>query len=324
MEIPVVVKHIKSAYESGDYNETRQARLRALLDVWNKWFLSDFQEVSELVSLIGWTAQESDYDKSANVTFDNSIEVDMSLDLVFQSSPLIVAEHLSYYELEILNAMPASEFIGTSWTKPDKWVLAPNIMKMTEHFNTITSYIVTCILSKESPQERGELISRWIEIMVAALDISSFQLVFEIFGALCNPAITRLSKSWDFVSQENKDNFLKAQEFTSPSRQFAIYMERLKSTPVTCAIPYIGPMLTNLVYTHDGNPSKKKLPGSGEEVLNFSKYRIYSSIVKEIFKPWGRDINWILSKNMLIKVKQMPLPELVDTEAFAKSSQLEP
>lgn len=324
LDIQTIVKYITAAYESGDYNDTRQARLRMLLDAWHDWFKVDFQQVNSLVSLIGWTAPIVDYDLSQNVIFDDTIDVDMTLDLVYTSSPLIVAEHLAYYELDILMQMPASEFVGTSWTKPDKWVLAPNIMKMTEHFNTVTSYIVNCILTKESPQERGELISRWIEIMNASFDICCFPLIFEIYGALCSPAISRLAKSWEFVSHELKQDYLMAQSFTSPSRQFAAYMERIRKTPVTVVVPYIGPMLTNLVYTHDGNAAKKKLPGSGEEVLNFSKYRIYSTILKEIFKPWGRDIHFVLSKKIMMKVKQMPLPELIDTEAFNLSVKREP
>lgn len=321
-DIPTIVKMIVSAYDSGDYTETRQERVKSLLDAWYDWFKVDFPQVQQLVSLVGWV-KGTDFQINDSFEFDDTIDIDMGTDVAFSSTPYTIAQHLAYTELQILYSIPAHEFIGTGWSKPDKWLIAPNIMKMTEHFNTITNFIISSILQKINPEERAQLIERWVEIMFCAKEILDFQSVFQIYGALCNPAIARLSKTWALVSKETSANLDKMGEFTSPMKQFHFYKEALKVSPVTLSIPYIGPMLTNLVYTHDGNQSKRKLPGSGEEVINFSKYRIYANIMFQIMKPWGRDCRFILSKKLLMKIKQIPPPDLSDTEAYQLSTKLE-
>jgi hypothetical protein len=65
-------------------------------------------------------------------------------------------------------------------------------MKMTEYFNTMSQMIVASIIKNETFKRRPTLLERWILIMGAGLEIAGFQLLFEIFGALCNPALTHL------------------------------------------------------------------------------------------------------------------------------------
>ena len=322
-DLPTVIKQIISAYDSGEYTETRNQRLNQLLNVWNKWFRNDFQQAHQLVSLCGWT-KPPDFDINDNFEFEDTLEIDLNNDIAFISSPLIIAQHFAYFQLQILYSIPASEFIGTGWSKPEKWVVAPNIMKMTEHFNTMTSYIINSILSKNTPEERSQYIERWIEILLEAIEIFDYQFVFIIFGALCNPAIARLTNTWQLVSKESKDAFDKIQTFTSPTRQFQNYKEALNTKPHSLIVPYIGPMLTNMVYTHDGNQTKRQLPGSGEEVINFNKFRIYSSIMLDVMQEWGKDIKFIINKRILLKIKQIPPPEMSDAEAYQLSTKIEP
>ena len=197
-------------------------------------------------------------------------------------------------------------------------------MKMTEHFNTMTSYIIASILSKNTAEERSQYIERWIEILLEAMEIFDYQFVFIIYGSLCNPAIARLKNTWNLVSKELKDSFDKVQTFTSPMRQFQNYKEALNKNPHSLIVPYIGPMLTNMVYTHDGNQTRRQLPGSGEEVINFNKFRIYSSIMLDVMQEWGKDIRFIINKRILLKIRQIPPPEMSDAEAYQTSIKIEP
>jgi hypothetical protein len=67
-------------------------------------------------------------------------------------------------------------------------------MKRTEYFHTMSQMIVASITKNETFKRRSELLERWILIMGAGLEIADFQLVFEIFGALCNPALIHLQR----------------------------------------------------------------------------------------------------------------------------------
>ena len=323
LDISSLSRLILSSFESSPYSDIRNERLKKLLDVWNEWFEDDIRQIPQLVSLVSWTGVSHLTRTSENIIFDDRIPIDFQLDIPFCAHPFIIAQHFFNVELQIIKSIPASEFIGTGWSKVDKWTKTPNIVKLTEHFNTVSAYIVSSIINSNKIDQRVLLIEKWIYILESSKEIYDFLLMFEIFGALCNPAITRLTQTWEKISPDCKQIFKEIQSLTSPMKQFSTYRDLLKSISPKLSIPYIGPMLTQLVYIHDGNPSKKKLPGSNEEVLNFIKYRSYVEIMMEIMKPWGSETKARLNKKLLNRIKSLPIPEQSDSELYQMSLTLE-
>jgi len=318
-----VIRLLINAYETCVFFEQRVEKMKNFIEIWHEWFEDDMKHIVQMTSLVSWNGTASLDRNTDSFVFDDRFQIDLNCDIAFSTSPYILAQHFFYVEMQIIRAISPSEFIGTGWSKTDKWTKTPNIMKLTDHFNTVSGSIVSSIISEKIIKSRTQLLEQWILIMDAARDIYEFQFVFEIYGALCNPAITRLKQTWEGVTPESKKIFQDMQSITSPMKQFAKYREILNVCPSTLAVPYIGPMLTQLVYTHDGNPAKKKLPGSGEEVLNFSKYRTYVSIMKDIIKPWGSGARYRVSKKLITRIKTLPIPEHSDSELYQKSLSLE-
>ncbi|OHS99203.1 RasGEF domain containing protein [Tritrichomonas foetus] len=330
LDMQSFVQALISFHNNSEYVQYREERLKDLVEIWRKWFPNDFQDaqtrsiLSPLINLVGITGM---YDVQpplkVNVVFNTNVPFNAKeTKIPFCASPLIIAEHFTYQELIILRNIQASEFVGCGWTSTDKWTKAPHIMKMTEHFNFISQWIVFSLISTEGVEERIALLERWIQIMDAAAEIVNFQLVFEIYAALCNPAITHLQSTWQGLASETMDVYRRYANLASPSARFANYRNELEKFPPETIVPYIGPFLTSLVYISDGNPSKKALPNVSEPVINFQKFRSYANVLNDIMVPWGKDMVFYLNEDLLKRIQNIPPVELSESELFQRSQKL--
>ena len=331
IEFSDVTKAILRAYEKTDFFDIRAERLRQFMDKLGDWFSRDMQDkdkkaaLTSLLNLIGSAGimdlGNKDYD---DVVWDRNVPYnDREESLVFCATPEILVEHFSYYELQILRQIPAHEFMGTAWTAVDKWQRAPHIVTMMDHFNTVTQWIVESIVMTNRVEMRVRLIERWLKIMQTAREMGNFQLVFEIFGALCSPALSHLTQTMQKLGQDGQKIIEDFREFTTPKGRFENYRKELATFAPEVVVPYIGPMLTSLVYVADGNPSKKTIPDSGETAWNFSKHRSYAQIMCDICGEWGTAMKFVLNQDLFKKVSSIPPASKTDVELFELSKKLE-
>lgn len=59
--------------------------------------------------------------------------------------PEEVARQLSLIENRLYSSIPHQEFLNEAWTKSDKYIKAPNTLKLTNHFNLV--YSLTLLFS---------------------------------------------------------------------------------------------------------------------------------------------------------------------------------
>jgi hypothetical protein len=330
IEIPEFVTAVTRAYEKTEFIDTRNARVQALVDKWRAWFpndLTDSKKKSQMMPIFQLLGSAGIFDVGTrshdDCQFDAHVPIDAKqTDIAWAATPHILAEHFSYFELQILRDIPAYEFMGCGWSAADKWQRAPRIMKMTDHFNTMSQMIVASIVTTETYDGRLRLLERWILIMDAALKINNYQLVFEIFGALCNPALTQLQRMWKALPLEIRKLYDEFRALTAPSARFETYRKRLAENPPETVVPYIGPMLTSLVYISDGNPSKKTIPDVTEIVWNFSKYRTYSQTMEDVMAPWGAELKFVLNQELFTRIRSIPPIDQSEAELFAKAQLL--
>lgn len=324
------IQSLVSFFNTTEFVSEREERLKGLIEIWRKWFPNDFTEASSratLSPLINLAGTSGIYDGLQHMKINIIYNINVPFNaketrIPFSASPLVIAEHFTFIELSILREIPAYEFIGCGWTSTDKWNKAPHIMKFMEHFNFISQWIVYSIIKTDSVDERILLIEQWIQIMDAAAEVVNYQFVFEIYGALCNPAITHLASTWAGINPEIMAIYKKYSLLTTPSGRFANYREKLEALPPEVVVPYIGPFLTSLVYISDGNTSTKSLPGVPDPVINFQKFRSYAAVLNDIMVPWGKDMVFYLHEDLLKRIQNIPPVDLSESELFQLSQKL--
>jgi len=232
----------------------------------------------ELLSLI----DEKEKRKSRNIVLSQkapmphipkNLKTELSLNDIH---PEEIARQLTLIEHGLFAKIQPKECLKQRWVKGDKKA-SPNIHQMIERFNQVSLWVSTEIVQVEDLKMRAIVLSRFIFIAQYCLELNSYNAVMEILSALNCSAIHRLRQTWDLLPPKSLEIFENLTKLMDGEGNFAQYREVLRqSVPPVC--PYLGLILTDLVFLDDGNPDV--VPDTN--LINFSKMILIANVIKEM------------------------------------------
>ncbi|KPM02822.1 son of sevenless 2-like protein [Sarcoptes scabiei] len=194
-------------------------------------------------------------------------------------SPGAFADHLTLFEFELYRAVKPYELIGRGdqslvWTKKNKHITSPNLLKMMRHYSVMVYYFEKSIVEAENFEERCAIVTRIVEILIRLIEYNNFNGAFEIVGALESASVHRLEHTKAYIERNSK--LKKAWEETKEliSDHWKKYKEKLFSINPPC-VPFLGNFLTDIVHLEEGNP-QYILPSNSE---NFSLHESTNSSI---------------------------------------------
>jgi Rap guanine nucleotide exchange factor 1 len=181
-----------------------------------------------------------------------------------------IAEQMTLLDAELFMKIEIPAVL--IWAQEQNEERSPNLTRFTEHFNKMSYWARTRILTAEK-DIREKYFLKFIKIMKHLRKINNFNSYLALLSALDSAPIRRLE--WQKHVQEGLKEYC---ALIDSSSSFRAYRQALAETQPPC-IPYIGLVLQDLTFVHIGNSN---LLNDG--TINFSKRWQQFNIVENMKK----------------------------------------
>lgn len=170
-----------------------------------------------------------------------------------------------------------------AWGKEQKEELSPNLCIFTEHFNKVSYWCRTHVLSFEKQKDREQVYVKFLKIMKHLRRFNDFNSFFGILSALDCSAVRRLN--WPKHLPEGLSEYT---SLLDSSSSFKAYRDALAAAEPPC-IPYLGLILQDVTFVYHGNADE--LP---DGKVNFVKRWQLFNIVDNVrrFKLTSYEFEW--------------------------------
>ena len=264
-------KDIKdNCYLTDQHGELKQIRHRLKkrpLVPCNQWIITkDFAEEnrSEIGMVTNGKKKDSDF-----------------LELLSVDARLL-ATHLSIASEELLLSTPWSSLIKVKEWKSLQpadhyYRTADPISRLISRMNGLSQWVMSSILRCSKPKKRAEMIEHVYRLAMVLRDMRNYDSLVPILLCLQHPVITRLKKTWKYVSErvkkdlgmiEQNSNTATVIRLCSPMNNWAyLREEQLRSMKeLTPSLHYFGLVMSDLILNEEAKSDT--IPASSSDMCN--------------------------------------------------------
>ncbi|XP_058468407.1 rap guanine nucleotide exchange factor 4 isoform X1 [Solea solea] len=184
-----------------------------------------------------------------------------------------VAYHMTSYDWELFHCVHELELIYHTFGRQNVKKTTVNLDLFLRRFNEIQFWVITevCLCSQLS--KRVQLLKKFIKIAAHCKEYKNLNSFFAVIMGLSNPAVSRLTQTWEKLPSKFKKFYSEFENLMDPSRNHRAYrLTVAKLEPPI--IPFMPLLIKDTTFTHEGNRTFI------DTLVNFEKMRMIANTVK--------------------------------------------
>ncbi|XP_067315074.1 rap guanine nucleotide exchange factor 4-like isoform X4 [Pseudorasbora parva] len=196
----------------------------------------------------------------------SSFELMSSKDLAFQ---------MTQYDWELFSCVHEYELVYHTFGRQAYRRSTANLELFLKRFNQVQLWVVTEVCLCGTLSKRVQLLKKFIKIAAHCREFKNLNSFFAIIMGMCNPAVSRLSQTWEKLPSKFKKFYAEFESLLDPSRNHRSYrLTVAKMEPPI--IPFMPLLIKDMTFTHEGN--KTFIDG----LVNFEKMRLIANTVRAV------------------------------------------
>ncbi|XP_077885521.1 ras guanyl-releasing protein 3 isoform X1 [Ictidomys tridecemlineatus] len=214
------------------------------------------EEFREVASQLGYEKHISLIDISSIPSYDWMRRVTQRKKVSKKGKACLLFDHLEPVELaEHLTFLEHKSFRRISFTDYQSYVIHgclennPTLERSIALFNGISKWVQLMVLSKPTPQQRAEVITKFINVAKKLLQLKNFNTLMAVVGGLSHSSISRLKETHSHLSSEVTKNWNEMTELVSSNGNYCNYRKAFADCD-GFKIPILGVHLKDLIAVH--------------------------------------------------------------------------
>ncbi|OBS72176.1 hypothetical protein A6R68_13245, partial [Neotoma lepida] len=214
------------------------------------------EEFREVASQLGYEKHISLMDISSIPSYDWMRRVTQRKKVSKKGKACLLFDHLEPIELaEHLTFLEHKSFRRISFTDYQSYVIHgclennPTLERSIALFNGVSKWVQLMVLSKPSPQQRAEVITKFINVAQKLLQLKNFNTLMAVVGGLSHSSISRLKETHSHLSSEVTKNWNEMTELVSSNGNYCNYRKAFADCD-GFKIPILGVHLKDLIAVH--------------------------------------------------------------------------
>ncbi|XP_029561422.1 rap guanine nucleotide exchange factor 4-like isoform X3 [Salmo trutta] len=196
----------------------------------------------------------------------SSFELMSSKDLAYQ---------MTLYDWELFSCVHEHELLYHTFGRQSFRRTTANLDLFLRRFNQVELWVVTEVCLCGQLSKRVQLLKKFIKIAAHCREFKNLNSFFAIIMGMSNPAVSRLTQTWEKLPSKFKKFYAEFESMMDPSRNHRAY--RLTVTKIEPPIiPFMPLLLKDMTFSHEG---KKTFI---DNMVNFEKMRVIANTIRAV------------------------------------------
>lgn len=191
--------------------------------------------------------KEKEKTKQDEKNDNNSTCLKMSYFYIFDYSEEEIAISLTSIGYKLICNINIDELLNCNFSKKDKYIRSPNVLKFIERFDKLNLFIIEDICSYDEPKRRAEAITKWVKIAEQCKNLYNYNDTLVINTCFSNYLMRRLVLTWKKIPKSTIKKMNELKNFCSYNNCYLNIRKEIVNRRGRFYIPYLGILLKEIV-----------------------------------------------------------------------------